>query len=120
MLILPERCSGAAGSHMTLDALPVKAPDAAHRYFRSRFILSLLPRTPVLGLLPSPLCYKCSLFVALQASSLLRGLFLQDGGDVGQVVEDLECATDVLRRCAVDHKVEDVEAAGFRFQVSAQ
>ena len=31
MLILPERCSGAAGSHMTLDALPVKAPEAVRQ-----------------------------------------------------------------------------------------
>src|SRR5215211_385322 len=60
------------------------------------------------------------LLVAVGGSSVVRGIFLQDSGDVGEVVEHLEDLVNVFRRSTVDHQVEDVEVAWFCLQVPPQ
>jgi len=49
-----------------------------------------------------------------------RSVFLQDGGYVVDVVENLEGLLYVFRRGAVDHQVEDVKLTGFYLHVPPQ
>src|SRR5215217_8539469 len=49
--------------------------------------------------------------------SLVRGVLLQDGSYVVDLVEDLDGALYVFRPRAVDHQVEDVEVTGFCLHV---
>jgi hypothetical protein len=50
--------------------------------------------------------------------SLVRGVLLQDGSHVVDLVEDLDSTLYVFRPRAVDHQVEDVEVTGFSGDIS--